>query len=505
MIGDNHDNRMIDRKHVRRNLKTRAQRGLALLMALASACADGSNPAGIGLSVAVVRVAPEAAELRLGERVALLATVLDGAGQTVTGVVPTWSSSNPEVATVTSSGLVTPVAPGTTTVTATVQGKFGRVTITVGQRAVASVTLDADEVTMTEGATRQLVATAKDSLGNVISGLVVQWTSTDPSIAEVGALGTVTALRPGMVHINARVHGRTAYATIGVTANRPYVLLYDAWSGVAGEGAKFYGLDIDDENAAPVTPLDAGDWGGRPRPSPDGTRVLFSGTVGGVAGLYVLNVNGGGTQRLVNGQYYVEPSWSPDGTRIVFVHRPPNRESEIWVMELDGALAPVNLTEDLGRTNQSSPAWSPLLADGSSRIAFVHTEGGVQRIWTMKPDGTDKRQITSGDDAEPAWSPNGQTIAYQKSGAATFGDIYLVNAAGGNERALMTYPLAGPQWSPAWSPDGQMIAFASKHETYGNGAGVHQIYTVWADGTRLARRTWGAMDKQHPAWIGRVQ
>ena len=50
-----------------------------------------------------------------------------------------------------------------------------------------------------------------------------------------------------------------------------------------------------------------------------------------------------------------------------------------------------------------------------------------------------------------------------------------------------------------------MIAFASKHETYGNGSSVHQIYTVWADGTRLARRTSGATDKQHPAWIRRIQ
>jgi TolB protein len=282
------------------------------------------------------------------------------------------------------------------------------------------------------------------------------------------------------------------------------VLLYDAWSGVAGEGAKFYGLDINDEDARPVTPLEAGDWGGRPRPSPDGSQILFSGTVSGVPGLYVMNVEGGGYRRLFSGSSFGEPSWSPDGTKIVFVYRPPNAQSEIWVMDRDGATTPVNLTADLGRTNQSSPAWSPRLADGSSRIAFVHTDAGGQRIWTMKPDGSDKRQITSGDDAEPAWSPDGQTIAYQKSGAATFGDIYLVPSSGGNERALVGSALPGPQWSPAWSPDGELIAFASKHETYGNDGGVHQIYTVWADGTRLARRTSGAMDKQHPAWIRRI-
>ena len=496
---------MIDRKQAVRNLMQRTGRGLAALLAVvAAACADGAPTSPGSGTVAAVRVAPEAVALQLGERLTLQATAVDGVGRPVSGVAPVWSSGNPEVAIVAASGEVTPVAPGTTTVTASVQGKFGRVTVTVGQRAVETVMLYGVQTNMLEGATQQLTATVTDALGNIITGRAVRWTSTDPTIVEVGALGKLTALKPGQVQIQARVDGAMGYATITVIGERPYVLLYDAWSGVAGEGAKFYGLDINDEDARPVTPLGTGEWGGRPRPSPDGSQILFSGTVNGVPGLYMMDVNGGGYRRLLTGPSFGEPSWSPDGASIVFVYRPPNAQSEIWTMDIHGATSPVNLTADLGRTNQSSPAWSPKLADGSSRIAFVHTDAGVQRIWTMKPDGSDKRQLTSGDDAEPAWSPDGQTIAYQKSGAATFGDIYLVSATGGNERPLMGFALAGPQWSPAWSPDGQLIAFASQHETYGNGAGVNQIYTVWADGTRLARRTSGAMDKQHPAWTRRI-
>jgi Tol biopolymer transport system component len=497
---------MIGRKQAIRNLMQRTGRGLAGVLALvAAACADATGPGGSTPTVAAVRVAPEAPTLYLGEQVTLQATGLDGAGRPVPGTVPTWSTSNAAVATVGETGVVTPVAPGTATVTARMQGKFGRVTVTVGQRTVTTVTLYGVRPTMEEGELQQLVATATDAQGNVVTGRFTQWASTDPTIVHVGALGGLTALRPGQVEIQARVDGAMTHATITVSATRPYVLLFDAWSGVAGEGAKFYGLDLDDEEALPVTPLEGSDWGRRPRPSPDGSRILFSGTVGGVPGVYLMNVQGGGLRRLLNGSSFGEPSWSPDGTRIAFVHRPPSGHSEIWVMDVSGTATPVNLTADLGRTNQSSPAWSPRLADGSSRIAFVHTEAGVQRIWTMQPDGTDKRQITSGDDAEPAWSPDGQTIAYQKSGAATFGDIYLVGAAGGSERALVGAFLAGPQWSPAWSPDGRMIAFASQHETYGSGSGVNQIYTVWADGSRLVRRTSGAMDKQHPAWAWRIE
>jgi len=63
--------------------------------------------------------------------------------------------------------------------------------------------------------------------------------------------------------------------------------------------------------------------------------------------------------------------------------------------------------------------------------------------------------------------------------------LWIVSEAGGDERQLID--LGGSQFGPTWSPDGNLIAFASTHE-----AGA-LIYTVWADGTRVARRT-GAGD-----------
>ena len=119
----------------------------------------------------------------------------------------------------------------------------------------------------------------------------------------------------------------------------------------------------------------------------------------------------------------------------------------------------------------------------------------------MRADGTDKQQVTRGDvwDDQPAWSPNGNTLAFQRTAPAVFGDLYLVNATGGNERKLMPFAdLAFGQFAPAWSPDGRLIAFSSKHE-----GGIYQIYTVWADGSKLARRTSGETNKQSPAWIAR--
>jgi Tol biopolymer transport system component len=56
--------------------------------------------------------------------------------------------------------------------------------------------------------------------------------------------------------------------------------------------------------------------------------------------------------------------------------------------------------------------------------------------------------------------------------------------------------LAGPQLAPSWSPDGKLIAFASRHADESD-----QIYTVWADGTRVVRRTSEAAEHASPAWV----
>ena len=98
----------------------------------------------------------------------------------------------------------------------------------------------------------------------------------------------------------------------------------------------------------------------------------------------------------------------------------------------------------------------------------------------------------------PAWSPDGNRIVFQRSSASIFGDLYWVDATvGGAGAALMplTGPLAGPQFAPVWSPDGQLIAFTSRHSSE-----YFQIYAVWADGTRVAQRTFSG-EHADPAWI----
>jgi Tol biopolymer transport system component len=58
-----------------------------------------------------------------------------------------------------------------------------------------------------------------------------------------------------------------------------------------------------------------------------------------------------------------------------------------------------------------------------------------------------------------------------------------------------------PRCAPAWSPDGRLIAFVSNHEVDADGTSEYQVYTVRADGTGLARRTFDDSEKQNPSWI----
>ena len=109
-----------------------------------------------------------------------------------------------------------------------------------------------------------------------------------------------------------------------------------------------------------------------------------------------------------------EPRISPDGTTVLFtvtdtVFEDNRRISRIWsVSTVTGEPEKQLTTSDAGRDYQ--PRWSP---DGS-RIAFVSTRTGSAQIWTMKPDGSDLRQVTeepNGADG-PVWSPDGKLLAF---------------------------------------------------------------------------------------------
>jgi dipeptidyl aminopeptidase/acylaminoacyl peptidase len=103
-----------------------------------------------------------------------------------------------------------------------------------------------------------------------------------------------------------------------------------------------------------------------------------------------------------------DPRLSPDGQTVAFqigtVDKAANRViNQIWTVRIDGT-NPRQITS--GTSSSSSPRWSP---DGR-QIAYI--SGG--QVWRMEPDGGDKEQVTriSTGAANPVWSRDGRWIAF---------------------------------------------------------------------------------------------
>ena len=161
------------------------------------------------VEVTSVSLSQATAEMYIGETTTLSAKVLpnDATDKTVT-----WASSKLSVATVSSSGMVTAIAEGISTITASAGGKSATCTVTVSKKviAVSSVELNKSNLSMVVGDTETLTATVKpdDATDNT-----VLWSSSDNSVATVDN-GKITALKEGSTTIIAKAGDRQASCSV---------------------------------------------------------------------------------------------------------------------------------------------------------------------------------------------------------------------------------------------------------------------------------------------------
>jgi uncharacterized protein YjdB len=466
-----------------------------------------------------IDVTPTAIVLEVGGARQLTAVVRDAAGNVLTGRTVAWSTDAPATVAVSAAGLVQALGPGYATIFATSEGKTVGIAATVGTPAVESVTLDRDVAAVAEGEGLTLVATPRDAAGRPVSGHPIAWLSSDASVATVSSDGRVEGVRAGTARVVARVQGRDAEATITVSGLPGLAddLAYDLSRGIGGVGPELYTLDLRVAGGAPRRVFQSGGtWD--VTASPDGTKLAFTAAGLLVTEIVVANRDGSNARVVASGfGGQDQPAWSPDGTRIAFRRWAPGGPpgefdpADIWVMNADGT-AQQNLTADGdGAASMGSPAWSPRQPDGSYRIAYARRtrlrDDVGSSIHAMRADGTDKRALTMPGprlDEEPAWAPNGTTVVFVRTGGSEDHDLWILDVASGEERPLFPARIPGAQRAPAWSPDGRLIAFTSSHEADARGA-YYQVYTVWPDGSRLARRTFDGFDKERPAWIRRDQ
>jgi uncharacterized protein YjdB len=158
--------------------------------------------------------------LLVGETRQVSATLLDAAGNTLTGRPITWSMSNGTVASVDPTGLVTALGAGTARIDVRADGITANVSVTVTPVPVAAVAVTPGTLSLRVDETSTLTATMRDAAGAVLTGRAVSWSSSAPGVATVTD-GVVRAVSAGSATITATSEGVAGTASVTVTAAEP--------------------------------------------------------------------------------------------------------------------------------------------------------------------------------------------------------------------------------------------------------------------------------------------
>ena len=145
-------------------------------------------------------------------------------------------------------------------------------------------------------------------------------------------------------------------------------------------------------------------------------------------------------------------------------------------------------------TTSVLPSTTTSVAKKDRRVAFQTKRDGNFEIYAAAPDGTKPANLTNNPahDGEPAWSPEGNRIAFDSDRGGTGFDVFVMNADG-TEVVQLTHEPANDGY-PTWSPDGSRIAFISFRD------GNSELYVMNADGTGPRRLTKNLADDAKPAW-----
>lgn len=210
-----------------------------------------------------------------------------------------------------------------------------------------------------------------------------------------------------------------------------------------------------------------GSCSSHPRWSPDGKYLAFlreRGACDGGKQVWLMNREGGEPERLTEmAQEVKDFAWSPGGDRLALVLQDPDEDEVRAKKHKDSE----------GAKDERTPR--PWVID---RLHFKEDEIGYldrrrTHIYVFTIASRKCVQITSGDydDSEPAWSPDGRSIAFT-SNRSEYPDsnynsnIWVVAADNADRGKDLVRVSAGPGTddSPAWSADGKWIAFTSQLE-----------------------------------------
>jgi TolB protein len=255
---------------------------------------------------------------------------------------------------------------------------------------------------------------------------------------------------------------------------------------------EIWGMDYDGENQHQLTQLHTISL--TPRWSPDASRIAFTcyAQPGSSSVLTAqICVYSTLTSHLISWPRFKgtnsSPSWSPDGSQLMFMSSMLGNP-ELFITDSSGQ-RPKRLTYSNGAN--TSPSWNPKTGQ---QVAFVSDRGGIPQLYTMNSDGSSQAKVDLPDMGyviDPAWSPNGQLLAFSWRRPNGNYDLYVMEIV---TRQLVELTRdVGRNERPSWAPDGRHLVFESTR------TGTRQIWSMLADGTQ-ARQLTKQGQNESPNW-----
>lgn len=205
------------------------------------------------------------------------------------------------------------------------------------------------------------------------------------------------------------------------------------------------------------------------------------------SGIYTVRPDGSDLRQLLTGAgLRYDPAWAPDRSQLVFIYAPANNlsQAEVRIVGADGS----GERTILGPGSYSTPDWSP---DGSEIVLAQDKDDGTRELIIISPSGTALPTLPDrhASDEDPAWSPDGQRLAFVSNCLAPgciniISDLWVMNADGSSPLQLTAGVEYGDDaFSPVWSPDGQWLLFSMVRDN------LWDLYRIRPTGADLERLT----------------